>query len=523
MKRSFVLVGCVLSAFTMKAQGIVNNGAFIVMNGAAQIYVDGNANGDYLSTANGRITPSATGIISIEGDWTNNAGNTGFTADAGEVRMVDAAQTINGSSSTTFYNLTLLGTNTKTLNVATSVGGVVITTGVLSLGTRPLDLNTRMLTVTNPAAGGITSTTGYIISETNVAANSSIVRWNIGTNTGARIIPFGTTAGVLIPLTTNVTAAMGAATDYFQVATRPTAASDNLPWSSSVTHMFDPNLAQDGSDEAVIDRWWDYTFSAAATASVTFSYRGFENTMIVPYNTGNIGAQWWAAAWLPNNANIGSAAAVTAAVGTVTAPGLVFVGGAFTPMVLSSLAAPLPVELVSFKSVCTDPSVTLTWATASEQNNDYFTVERSDDGIAFRTIGTVQGAGNSTQNLSYSLVDSEPTTSTTYYRLRQTDYNGQFTTTSPIVQEQCGNGGETIAVFGDGNDLVVSIFTPLESNYVVNVFDAQGKLVASQKIAAGIGSNRNVLSGIIPSVGVYMINVTGDSGIQYGSKVYFAK
>lgn len=523
MKRSFFLVVCVLSVFAVKAQGIVNNGAFIVMNGAAQIYVDGGTSGDYLSTANGRITPSATGIISVEGDWTNNAGNTGFTADFGEVRMVDAAQTINGSSSTTFYNLTLLGTNTKTLNVATSVGGVLTTTGVLSLGTRPLDLNTLMLTVTNPAVGGITSTTGYIISETNVAANSSIVRWNIGTNTGARIIPFGTTAGALIPLTTNVTAAMGAATDYFQVATRPTAASDNLPWSTSVTHMFDPVLAQDGADEAVIDRWWDYTFSAAATASVTFSYSVAENTMIIPYNTGNVGAQWWDAAWLPNNANIGSALAVTAGVGAVTAPGLAFVGSAFTPIVLSSLDAPLPVELGSFKSVCTDPSVTLTWATASEQNNDYFAIERSYDGISFRSIGTVQGAGNASQNLSYTFVDAEPTTSTTYYRLRQTDYNGQFTTTSPIVQEQCGNGGETISVFGDGSDVVVSIFTPLESNYVVNVFDGQGKLIAAQSIAAGVGTNRTTLNSIIPAVGVYMVIVTGDSGIQYANKVYLQK
>ena len=523
MKKSIVIGCSLLAVIAGSAQGILNNGAFIVMSGAAQIYVDGGAAGDYLSQANGRITPSATGVISIEGDWTNNASNTGFTADAGTVQMVDAAQTINGTSSTTFYNLNLLGTNTKTLNVNTSVGGVTTTTGVLSLGSRPLNLNAFMLTLTNPAAGAVTNSTGYIISETNAAANSSIVRWNVGTNTGARIIPFGTVGGIAIPLTTNITVGMGAASNYFQVATRPTVASNNLPWSTSVTHMYDPTLAQDGSDEAVIDRWWDYTFAAGATASVTFSYLGAENTMIVPYNTGNIGAQWWAAAWLPNNANIGSAPAVTAGVGTVTAPGLVFAAATFTPMVLSSLSAPLPVELVSFTSQCNESNVSLAWSTATETNNNYFTIERSDDGVAFRAIGTVQGGGNSSQMLSYSFVDNEPTAGTTYYRLKQTDYNGQSTTTSPIVQEQCGNGGENISAFGDGSDVVISIYTPEESNYTVTVFDVQGKLLARQQITASAGTNRTVLSGIIPAVGVYMVNVTGDSGVQFANKVYFQK
>lgn len=519
--KKIVLSSLVLAlGVPLAAQGILNNGAFIVMSGGAQIYVAGSPNGNYLSQANGLITPSAAGIITIEGDWTNNAGNTGFTADAGTVVMNGAAQSINGSSSTTFYNLTLQGTNTKTLNVNTSVGGVVTTTGILSLGTRPLNLNSFMLTITNPSVAAVTYTTGYVQSETNVALNPSIMRWQAGITTGLYTFPFGTAGGTQIPLGFNKTSATSSS---ISIATRPTATSANLPWASGVTHMYDPNLAQDGSDEAVIDRWWEITTSAATTADVTFRYLGSENTLIVPYNTGNLGAQWWASAWLPNNANIGSAPAVLAGVGAVTAPALSFVAATYTPMVLSSLAAPLPVELVSFTSGCTGNAVDITWATASELNNNFFTVERSTDGVNFVAIGTVQGSGTTSQMHTYSFVDNQPVSGTIYYRLKQTDYNGQFTTTAPIFQQQCGNGNEVISAFGSSNDVIVNIYTPSESSYTIQVYDAQGKLVANEAVAAAEGANRYELKGVIPAVGIYMVNVTGASGNSYSNKLYMQK
>lgn len=519
MKKSVAAIALLSLPLLATAQGINNTGAFIVMSGNADIYIAGGTNGDYTSSANGRITPSATGEIFLEGDWNNNAGNTGFTADAGTVTMLGAAQSITGSASTTFYNLNLLGTGTKTLNVNTTVGGVTTTTGVLSIGTRPLDLNSRTLTISNPATTAVTYTTGYVISETNAAANPSIMRWNMNTTTGTFTFPFGTTGGVQIPLGFNKT--VGTASNV-SIATRPTATSANTPWSTGVTHMYDPTLAQDGSDEAVIDRWWDITATATITADVTFRYRGAENTLQVPYNTGNLGAQYWTAAWLPNNANIGSAPAVLAGVGAVTASGL-SITNSFTPWVLSSLAAPLPVELVNFTSVCNGNAVELTWTTASETNNNFFTVQRSEDGVNFRDIGTRQGYGTSTQMHFYSFTDTEPTSGATYYRLKQTDYNGQFTTSPLIAQDQCGNGGETVSSFANGDDVVIDIFTPGTSQYTIHVFDAQGKLIATDVVAAAEGNNRYDLNGVIPSVGMYMITVTGASGIQHSNKLYIQK
>jgi hypothetical protein len=70
--------------------------------------------------------------------------------------------------------------------------------------------------------------------------------------------------------------------------------------------------------------------------------------------------------------------------------------------------------------------VAISWATASETNNDYFTVERSADGKEFEKIATVKGAGNAQERLKYGYEDRDPLPGVSYYRLKQTDFNGQF-------------------------------------------------------------------------------------------------
>jgi len=85
---------------------------------------------------------------------------------------------------------------------------------------------------------------------------------------------------------------------------------------------------------------------------------------------------------------------------------------------------PLPVELVLFTGEHKDRSNILYWSTASEHNNDYFTIEKSIDGVIFTVLGNVQGAGNSFETLYYTLIDDNPYQGVNYYRLIQTDYDG---------------------------------------------------------------------------------------------------
>jgi len=92
-----------------------------------------------------------------------------------------------------------------------------------------------------------------------------------------------------------------------------------------------------------------------------------------------------------------------------------------------SEANPLPINLLSFTAQLQAEGVDLKWVTSSEINNDYFTVERGQDGRNFVEVGRVAGAGNSNVERHYSFLDAEMPQATTYYRLRQTDYNGTTT------------------------------------------------------------------------------------------------
>jgi len=87
----------------------------------------------------------------------------------------------------------------------------------------------------------------------------------------------------------------------------------------------------------------------------------------------------------------------------------------------------LPIELVDFKAEPARDHVAITWKTASELNNDFFTLERSATGIAFTEITRINGSGTTTQSHSYGFDDMSPLDGTSYYRLMQTDFGGKST------------------------------------------------------------------------------------------------
>ena len=89
-------------------------------------------------------------------------------------------------------------------------------------------------------------------------------------------------------------------------------------------------------------------------------------------------------------------------------------------------AVTLPVELLSFVAEVENTEVSLSWATATEINNEYFTIERSDDGILFYEVGRVAGSGNSEQVVEYAWSEHVYKSGFVYYRLKQTDYDGQY-------------------------------------------------------------------------------------------------
>jgi hypothetical protein len=86
----------------------------------------------------------------------------------------------------------------------------------------------------------------------------------------------------------------------------------------------------------------------------------------------------------------------------------------------------LPIDLLYFSAEKEESRVRLDWRTGTEEQNDYFTIERSGNGRDFREIGRLPGAGNSTQLQDYVFYDETPLPGLNYYRLRQTDLDGAY-------------------------------------------------------------------------------------------------
>ncbi|GEM_PF-5447054 len=92
----------------------------------------------------------------------------------------------------------------------------------------------------------------------------------------------------------------------------------------------------------------------------------------------------------------------------------------------------LPIELLSFSAMKIGRSNEIQWTTLSELNNDYFTVEKANESFNFEMFGIVNGAGNSTECINYFLMDYNVQNAINYYRLKQTDFDGEFKYSSTI-------------------------------------------------------------------------------------------
>lgn len=156
----------------------------------------------------------------------------------------------------------------------------------------------------------------------------------------------------------------------------------------------------------------------------------------------------------------------------------------------------LPVELISFTATPNIHTVDLNWTTANETNSQYFGIERSVDGNRFLPIGRMAAAGNSNVARSYRFVDEEPLEDVAYYRLRQTDMDGQihFSNTVEVSLSQAG-----IELFPNPTEEGFWIVVPQDITGTFYLTTVMGKLV---KIVRINGEKQYVSVSGLPS-GVY--------------------
>ena len=173
---------------------------------------------------------------------------------------------------------------------------------------------------------------------------------------------------------------------------------------------------------------------------------------------------------------------------TVTAGGTTTNTGFNTITCRDQPIDPLPVELISFEGKPTPSGIELTWATASETDNDRFEVERSQNGKSFTAIGAVEGAGSSSTRINYTFTDASAKAGLHYYRIKQVDFDGTSETSKVIAveNERAAATADNLSVYPNPvTGKVVHVALEPNTGTMLQIRDLNGRTVYSQAIEAG--------------------------------------
>ena len=191
----------------------------------------------------------------------------------------------------------------------------------------------------------------------------------------------------------------------------------------------------------------------------------------------------------------------------------------FSPFTFASVGFaplnPLPISLLTFDAKYNGKNVDLTWITTSEVNNDFFTVEKSYDLKNYETVGSVRGNGNSSITIKYDLIDNNPQGGITYYRLKQTDYDGNFEYFKPVsVFIKSVSDDFTIHPNPTKGVSAISFSSVYEGNQTVYIFDVTGRKIYEKQFEMVKGTNKVSLDTQVLSKGMYFIRLANRDDIN---------
>lgn len=469
-----------LSIYSGSAGTVTMTNTDLVLNGSLTI-----ANGTSISNANNRD-------ITIAGNW-NNSGTGSFSPGTGEVIFNgSAAQTTTGTNA--FYDLTVNNANNLTFSGAGS----------------------------NSVANVLTFTNGKIVSSSTNVLNLGLSA-SVSGASSARYVSGPMTK--VISSGGSFTAPVGKITPgrYRPVTIASTSLTDT--WS---IEYFGSNATGGGYNTTTMNtaniltvsiyEYWQVTRAGATTADLGLTYdvgsyfvsaAGVGTMTDLRVARWETSVPWWD---LPGGGGTHTATGNTTA-GTVTVTGATNFG----PVTLASIVSPspLPIDLVSFQGKRVPMGVELRWTTQSEHNNDYFELEKSTSGEKFGSVATIKGNGTSSMAHHYEYLDTKVSTGTTFYRLKQVDFDGSFTYSNVISVNY--EGSFTFSVYPNpatGVEVGFQILGIKETNTVgVTLFDELGRKVMSAQVPVDEASGS--VDGRFPidklADGIYYFRVDGST------------
>jgi len=467
----------------------INNGTFTPGNGTItfangditkNVYLSGNTQFNNL-TINDKtnIIPLSGVTNSIKGDFVCNGNYISTNTNTFIVNGTTGNQTISGNGTIQFSNFIMNNTFTNgklTLEAPISISKTLtLTNNIIYSDT----INYLELTNTadvSPVGGCDTS---FIDGAVRKIGNTSFI-FPVGNNSKYAPISISDADGG------------GNATDYFTA----------YYLNNSASSRYDSTSVDDTIYRVSTMEYWMLNRTGTNNVSVTLSWNDSSGvTNLADLRV----AHWDGTTWT----NAGNAATTgDTSSGTITSNLLT----SFSPFTLASIKKgtnPLPITLISFNAKLINGETQITWITASEVNNDYFTVERSGDGVTFEPIATVDGAGNSNQKLNYETIDKNPLSGTSYYRLKQTDYDGSYQYSNWVaINNYFGNAPE-ITLYPNPNrgKFTITSNTEYTNIQICNVF---GSILMEQKPT----SLKTMVDATNLPNGIYFVKIiSGDKSI----------
>jgi hypothetical protein len=435
--------------------------------------------------------------LSIKGNVTNDGI---ITATNGLVDFRSSnAQAISGNGTTTFYKLRLNNTNTLGVSLSQDVNvanQLTFSNGMLTTGVNKLIItNTTVPTIT-----------GY----TNVKFINGNLRHYIGNNTSTYVFPIGDgMASANYKRADLVNSGLTGINyiDAFVNTITETAPNDDATFAGA-------GQTQNGSGLGYImeNAQWDLSPDAIPTA-------GSYGVRLYVANTGLSVAdddQFFAvkrpsasttyADWVSLDGS--TTIPVSGAAGRIYNSGAGYAERlgytTFSKHAIATTFTPLPIELLTFTGTALQEKVRLNWTTATETNNDYFTIEKSSDAINFIPVGKVKGAGNSTTINNYSQFDLQPYNGINYYRLKQTDFNGKYSYSNVIAVTMEMEFSEFIYPNPATSKLNIMLTKKLQVPVTIEVINIEGVVLISKSFNDSEDEKLSIdLNGI--SAGTYIL------------------
>ncbi|MBL7869971.1 MAG: hypothetical protein JNM78_00055 [Cyclobacteriaceae bacterium] len=392
---------------------------------------------------NSTFTNSGTGVFRFANTTPDDfTGNVTFNQANGTIQPAyNLASTFRGNVTVDGASAITFGANNGTITFAGNTAQNVIKSGSASPIFRRLLMNKSGNSVTLATDASVTTnatfTTGVINTTSanilNFANGSTVTGGSNASHIDGPVVKIGNAAfsfptgdnGIYRPISISAptTSTHAFRAEYFKAA---------QTFGGAATYPAGI-LTVSSCEYWVLDRT-----VGASNVNVTLSWNSPDCTGAYITNLPTLRVvRWNGAGWVDhgNGGTTGNAAAGT----LITSAPIT----SFSPITLGSttLSNPLPVELISFTAQALHEQVKLNWLTASELNNDYFTIQRSIDGAEFESMVEVDGAGTTQTATEYEYIDRNPLPNLSYYRLRQTDFDKKFTYSKVVAVNVSLDGG----------------------------------------------------------------------------------